>query len=65
MWDFPVFKFGERAPCGCAWTGETVGWLEGAWCMQGCCGSFLGCAVLSDIRFCPLCGKPWSPPESA
>ena len=43
---------------------EFYGWLfgknrktidDGSWNVNGCCGG--GCYVLSEIRFCPYCGR--------
>lgn len=38
---------------------ENIGQFEqaddGSWNVNGCCGG--GCYVLSEIRFCPYCGR--------
>lgn len=28
---------------------------DGTWSIMGCCGG--GCAVVTDVRFCPYCGS--------
>ncbi len=36
---------------------------DGTWSVYGCCGS--QCYVLSEMRFCPFCGKAIAPPPAA
>jgi hypothetical protein len=42
--------------------GQVVQADNGTWSVTGCCGG--QCDVLTEMRFCPFCGKAIAPPPA-